>query len=1469
MKFGLSIGMLIWTLALLHGEVAQAAPDRTPAEPAASGGFSVSKKLDTIGNVDVGSSLTDSVIVTNTAKTMLTITSVTSSNARFTVSPTSGTIAGNGTKVFRITFSPLAAGLQTSLVIFKHSGPTVQDTVTAVGTGTAPTFSVNRKSLPFGFVPIASAKADSVTVKNTGTSTLVISNVTLSNASFAVNPTIGSLAPGVSKSFRITFAPTSAGSQTGNVIFIHNGLQTQDTVAVSGSGTAFSVNRRSVGFGIVPVGTTGKDSVFVTNVGPTTLNVSSVVATNGVFDVSPSSATIPATTTKTFYITYAPMNPVTSAGSVIFTHSSTSSPDTVAVSGTGLATNPGFQLNTSSVSFGTVSVGNFKTDSVIVTNTGSKTLLISHVGSGNGMFAVNPISDSVQPSHTRTFQITFTPTASGPQLSNIVFTHNAPGSPDTAAASGTAVVNLPAFSVNRRTVPFGPVAVGELRTDSVVVTNTGQAALLISNVTSTNGAFVVHPTNDSLPPSQSRTFFIVFTPLSAGTQSGDLVFTHNALGSPDSVAFTGTGIIPGFSLDRRSLAFGYVPLGWVKIDSVTVTNSGTAPLTISNVTSNNTFFTVNPPNAVLSAGAPQKFVVSFAPTTATDQAAKIVFTHDAPGQHDTVSVNGSGTSAAFTLSRTNISFGYVTVGADRRDSVLVTNAGTSPLVITSVISTNSAFAVQPGSGTIQPGKTQSYVVDFAPANINPQTGYLVFVYNAGGSPDTVTLSGSGTVAVFSINKRMVAFGSVRVGTTARDSVVVTNTGASTLTITNVSSGNSAFAVSPTNASVATSAHATFQITYTPADSTSQNSVVVFTHIAVSSPDSIRVTGSGSLAKLTFDRKSVSFGYVQLGGYKADSIVVTNPGTTPLMITQVTSDNSAFSASPGSATVQPGGSKFFAITCSPRDTLPQVGHIMFANNGGNFIDTVLVAGTGVIPLPAPALVSPTNGAVGLTLPLVLNWSGVAGATGYVLEIATDTSFSTMVLSDASLVGSTRQVNNLPRNAKLYWRVRTRNVAGAGPGSAAWNLTMVPSGHIQTTIDFSGTLSAGSYRLFGLPGVGTRTVGSILTGSRNVDWRILRDTGRDTTYPSYYEDLTADSSVKSGEGYWLLAKTNQNISRVDTLAPLRADGTFSIPVHDGWNIISDPFDVSVAKSDVIRANGLPPTTVFWEYNGTTTSAGGTTIDPFKGYYFFNDSVNTSSLRFPYPFSTAVSKTAGKPIAGWRVELRFDGDNTADRDNYLGVEPGTGVQTRGLEQHEPPLFLDKGFLYFPHPDWDAKYSRFATDIRPALGEGQTWTFEVWNPHGGPGKITLDGADAIPDNCSMVLVNALNSVPVDMRRTDSYSYETVAPRMRFALIIGTEEYVRAATSALAPQSFELWQNYPNPFNPKTVVSGQWSVTSVVRLAVYDVLGREVAVLADGRYPAGKYSFTFDGSNLSSGVYFCRLTAGGFTAVRKMTLIK
>ena len=88
-------------------------------------------------------------------------------------------------------------------------------------------------------------------------------------------------------------------------------------------------------------------------------------------------------------------------------------------------------------------------------------------------------------------------------------------------------------------------------------------------------------------------------------------------------------------------------------------------------------------------------------------------------------------------------------------------------------------------------------------------------------------------------------------------------------------------------------------------------------------------------------------------------------------------------------------------------------------------------------------------------------------------------------------------------------------------------------------------------------------------------------------------------------------------------------------------------------------------------------------------------------------------------------------------------------------------------------------------------------------------------------------------------------------------------------PDQFILEQNYPNPFNPITMINYQLPMNSLVTLNVYDVIGREVATLVNEVQEAGSYTEKFDGSKLSSGIYFYTLRAGKFIATKKLTMMK
>jgi hypothetical protein len=106
-----------------------------------------------------------------------------------------------------------------------------------------------------------------------------------------------------------------------------------------------------------------------------------------------------------------------------------------------------------------------------------------------------------------------------------------------------------------------------------------------------------------------------------------------------------------------------------------------------------------------------------------------------------------------------------------------------------------------------------------------------------------------------------------------------------------------------------------------------------------------------------------------------------------------------------------------------------------------------------------------------------------------------------------------------------------------------------------------------------------------------------------------------------------------------------------------------------------------------------------------------------------------------------------------------------------------------------------------------------------------------------------------------------------------GLPELFRTELTGVAdvdlPAGFRLEQNYPNPFNPKTEIRYQISEAGMVRLAVFDVLGREVATLVNQQQSPGSYTASFDGNKLSSGVYSYRLTSGDRSEMKQMVLVK
>jgi hypothetical protein len=126
------------------------------------------------------------------------------------------------------------------------------------------------------------------------------------------------------------------------------------------------------------------------------------------------------------------------------------------------------------------------------------------------------------------------------------------------------------------------------------------------------------------------------------------------------------------------------------------------------------------------------------------------------------------------------------------------------------------------------------------------------------------------------------------------------------------------------------------------------------------------------------------------------------------------------------------------------------------------------------------------------------------------------------------------------------------------------------------------------------------------------------------------------------------------------------------------------------------------------------------------------------------------------------------------------------------------------------------------------------------------------------------------------SHEFDTVSLTRRPLIPAAKINQTDVVKDVDMPESFALEQNYPNPFNPLTIIKytvagarDQGPGVSEVKLTVYDLLGKEVAVLVNERRVPGSYEVSFDGRGLASGVYYYRLTAGSFVQSRTMLLLK
>jgi hypothetical protein len=314
--------------------------------------------------------------------------------------------------------------------------------------------------------------------------------------------------------------------------------------------------------------------------------------------------------------------------------------------------------------------------------------------------------------------------------------------------SGTGV-NSGQLTATPTSIDFGTVQLGNSKTVTETLTNSGAASVTISAVNVTGAGFSASGITlpFTLAVGQSASLNVVFSPTSSGSVNGNLAISSDA--NSLNVALSGTGVTPGqLAANPTSLSFGSVATGSSSTLSETLTNVGGYALTISQITESGSGFSfagINPP-VTLGVGQNATFNVTFAPQVGGNFSGNLVVNSN--GNNPTLSIPLGGTGTApgqLAVSPSTINFGNVVVGTTQSQAATLT-ASSGPVTVSSATVSQSEFSLTgiPLPVTIPTGYSLSFSVVFAPQTSGAASGNVTFASNASNSPTTESVSGSGT-----------------------------------------------------------------------------------------------------------------------------------------------------------------------------------------------------------------------------------------------------------------------------------------------------------------------------------------------------------------------------------------------------------------------------------------------------------------------------------------------------------------------------------------------------------------------------------------------------------------------------------------------------------------------------------------------------------------------------------------------------
>lgn len=533
------------------------------------------------GSVNVGAtSDVKTMSLRNSGDALLTISSLTLAGAdsnQYTQSNDCGTsLSPAASCVISVTFKPTSPGDKTASVNLSSNAGAEPASFPLTGKGTAPVVALSSASVAFGSLPVGqTSDARTVTLKNEGDATLNVSDLTLTGADaiqFVLTHDCGTtVAPAQLCTLTLRFKPTTAGDKAASVSIVSNAAGSPASLPVAGKGTAPKVvfGGASLGFGTVNVGSASSiKTLSMRNEGDAVLQIVSIGTAgpdNAQFtQTNDCGSSLAIDATCTISVTFKPTSEGNKTASVSVVSNALSSPDTVALSGTGRSPVGQLVMTPSAISFGLQTVGTTSSEQVVtVRNNGDGPLQITAMAlpallvspTDNASFGF-PTSQDCAPSLPRplaagascTINVRFAPSSTAELTGKITVTTDSGTAETTLSGSGTGAI----ARANVNLLQFDSISVGQTSAArTVTFRNDGNASLSISaiNVTGTDASQFsqTNTCGSSLAAGANCVISVTFAPTTSGAKAASVSISHGATGSPRLVSLTGaaTAVVPG------------------------------------------------------------------------------------------------------------------------------------------------------------------------------------------------------------------------------------------------------------------------------------------------------------------------------------------------------------------------------------------------------------------------------------------------------------------------------------------------------------------------------------------------------------------------------------------------------------------------------------------------------------------------------------------------------------------------------------------------------------------------------------------------------------------------------------------------------------------------------------------------------------------------------------------------------------